>query len=163
MVAEHYKTSHSVPLVQTAMQNLKNLKLIGYAIPAPAKEISSAFSQPFGFMLLHYGIVPALLPYAAMSILIWRLLRSSLHIHDQPGRTLAIGGAVYFAVWSILMLLRDVLSMRMLGYFIPFNPVYGLNTALTAGLLGLLFGLYRRKELYIDDESATAKVIGPAR
>lgn len=153
-ISAHYvelnKTNHSIPLVQTALQHLKDLKLIGYAIPAPSKAIYSAFSDPFGFMLLHYGILPALLPYAAIGVLIWRLLRSPLHIHDRIGRALASGASIYFAVRFILTLLTDVFSMGMINSSIPFIPTWGQEPALVAGLLGLLFGLYRRKELYHD-------------
>lgn len=153
---EFNKTNHSIPLVQTALQHLKDLKLIGYAIPAPSKAIYNAFSDPFGFMLLHYGILPALLPYAAIGVLLWRLLRSPLHIHDRIGRALASGASIYFAVRFILTLLTDVFSMGMINSSIPFVPTWGQEPALVAGLLGLLFGLYRRKELYYDAGNQSA-------
>lgn len=157
--AEQLGTFHYDSLVQIALQNLKDLKLIGYAIPAPAKEISSAFREPFGFLLLHYGILPALLPYAAIGVVIWRMLRSSLHMHDRLGRMLASGAAIYFVVRFILVLFLDII-WRGSGNSIPFIPTWGQETALTAGLLGLIFGLYRRKELYLDvDEGLVNKII----
>ncbi len=54
--AEANEASHITSLFKTAMQHLKDLKLIGHATPeligiisAPASYISSAFSQPFGY------------------------------------------------------------------------------------------------------------------
>ena len=158
--AEAVQTAHSSTLLQIALQNPQDLKLIGYAIPAPSTAISSAFWQPFGFMLLHFGILPALLPYAAMGVLIWRALRSSFHLHDRAGRTLAASATIYFAVRLILAILTEAISGGY-GNSIPFVPDYGEEPVLIAGLLGLIFGLYRRKDLYADtNDHLTGHIAG---
>jgi cell division protein FtsW (lipid II flippase) len=148
--AEYAKTNGltaSAPLFQTAMQNLQDLKLVGAAKIATTKEITGLFGEPLGYMLLHYGILPALLLFASVGVLIWRMLRSALRIRDSIGRTLATGVAVYLAVRIIAIFLLNIVQGRV-EILIPFMPVTEVEIGLPACLLGLNFGLYRRKELY---------------
>ncbi len=102
------------------------------------------------YVLLNFGILPAVILLAALGVLVWRLIRACARIRDAEGRVLAAGMAAFITVAILGSLLFNLLFIGTSGTYMPFQGT-GPEFVLYSVFLGLIAGLYRRKELYASN------------
>ncbi len=135
----------------TALLNegLANIQIIG-AVPGAAEIF---FANHVVFILLNFGILPLALLITSLAVLVWRLIRVCIRIRDTQGRVLATGLAAFITISVTASLLLTPLLIRSSGSYMPFLGS-GPEFVLFSVFLGLIAGLYRRKDLYTAKDTA---------
>lgn len=146
-----------------ARNGISRLNWFGPGFIAPGDVISNAdFNE---YALLHfmwdYGIAAGLAVVGLCGVVLWRIYKMLSEIHDLLGRTVALGLNTFITmqiVWNVLMNFGIVPNL--LPSFIPmFSQVWS-QTLVLGGTLGLMIGLYRRKDLYASGGSPAAGLPG---
>lgn len=105
------------------------------------------------YVLLKFGILPAAILIAALGLLIWRMISACIRIRDIQGRVLAAGLAVFITIAVTGSLLLNFVFIGTGGTYIPFLHETGPEFVLYSVFLGLIAGLYRRKDLYFTKDT----------
>jgi cell division protein FtsW (lipid II flippase) len=149
------------------IERLGHVQIIGEAPEAAGVWMNSyylASANVTVYVLVKFGILPALILLGAIGALVWRMIYVCSRIRDIQGRILAGGCAAFVTAAIAASFLLNALFIGTSGTYMPFLQDYGTDFVLYSVLLGLIAGLHRRKDICIantapqDNDSELAKV-----
>lgn len=125
------------------------------------KEVMDLFNQgtdqAFLSILSNYGWIISIILVATVIIFSIILIVDSTKIKDMYGKLIIIGISSSFILQSIFNILMNVnLGMRM-NVNIPFISYGGLELVINIVTLGLVFSIYRRKDIVFDNKKIMIK------
>lgn len=94
----------------------------------------------FGWLM---GIIVALIVFGV----IYRMFLASRKIKDEYGKSLAISVISIFSVQAVSNILMNLGVFPLFSVSLPFISQGGTNYVMNMGLMGLLLGIFRRKDL----------------
>lgn len=110
--------------------------------------IFTAIAAQFGWMVA-LGIV------VLFALFIWRIISSSHKMRDYYARSLAVGICAAFAFQISANILVSIGMFPIASVNLPFISYGGAALVCNMALVGLLLGLYRRKDILPDDMERT--------
>ncbi|AOY74574.1 FtsW/RodA/SpoVE family cell cycle protein [Clostridium formicaceticum] len=103
----------------------------------------------FAYIVAAFGWIMGALTIIVIALAIVRMFLATRRIHHSYGRYLACSIVAVFALQALGNILMNIGMAPILGFSLPFISYGGTNFVVNMALIGLLLGVYRRKDLII--------------
>lgn len=108
-------------------------------------EANTAFI--FTYIVSAFGWIMGIATILIITLAVGRMFLATKQINDQYGRYLANSITVTFALQALANILMNLGLFPITGFSLPFISYGGSNFIMNMALIGLLLGVYRRKDL----------------
>ncbi len=103
----------------------------------------------FTYIISAFGWLAGIITIAVIVLAIVRMFLLVLKIKESYGRYLSTSIVSVFALQALANILMNLGMFPIAGFHLPFISYGGTNFVINMGLMGLLLGVYRRKDLCI--------------
>lgn len=148
----NYQATHSVEAIRTG-------GLWGQGIGVANPNLPFAYAEMmYSYLVYSMGWIFGTVIILVALTFVWRTIQMGLKTKDSYGRALIIGVCSIFGLrllWNLLMCLGVVPIMAISPPFLQLSS----STLFEFGLLGLILGVYRRKNMISEQQSLHSAVI----
>ena len=103
----------------------------------------------FAYIISAFGWAMGMAVVLIIAAVIYRMYLASTKIRDEYGKILAISVITIFSIQAIASILMNLGIFPIIGVSLPFMSQGGTNFVVNMALMGLLLGIYRRKDLVV--------------
>ena len=106
----------------------------------------------FTFVVGRFGWLFGAVLLGLLGLIIIRLFMASNRVRNEYGRLLGVGICCVFSIQVIIHILTNLNLFPLTGISLPFISYGGQNCVLNMALIGMLLGIYRRKDISFRQE-----------
>ncbi|ACL77228.1 FtsW/RodA/SpoVE family cell cycle protein [Ruminiclostridium cellulolyticum] len=119
------------------------------------KELTLPCSETdcvFTFVVGQFGWLFGVVLLGLLGLIIIRLFMASNKVRNEYGKLLGVGICCVFSIQVIIHILSNLNLFPLTGISLPFISYGGQNYLLNMALIGMLLGIYRRKDISFKQE-----------
>jgi cell division protein FtsW (lipid II flippase) len=132
-------------------------KLLSSSSPLGSSRSGAAFNLPggnsefiFTFIVSSFGWIFGALLAFLLTMFIIRLFYTANSINDNYGKYLSFGICCVFSLQVVINILMNIGILPLMGISLPLISYGGTNFVINMSLIGILLGIYRRKDIIIN-------------
>ncbi|EGD46391.1 cell cycle protein [Ruminiclostridium papyrosolvens DSM 2782] len=111
----------------------------------------------FTFVVGRFGWLFGAVLLGLLGLIIVRLFMASNRVRNEYGRLLGVGICCVFSIQVIIHILANLNLFPMTGISLPFISYGGQSCVMNMALIGMLLGIYRRKDISFRQEEKSMK------
>jgi len=110
----------------------------------------------FTYIVSSFGWIVGIITIITVTLAVARMFLASRKVNHQYGKYLASSIVTVFTLQVVANILMNTGVFPILAFSLPFISYGGANFVINMAMIGLLLGVYRRKDLIIADEGISA-------